>query len=124
MRVGWLVRMWRTMYHFLPLGVVFTNMKDNGQLPPHVVYKIRQNASFVQSTRLVREKFWYPGPHNWGYLYYQFGFVWIQVRWFVSCVTLRNISCYTFSSSNMVRCLETDLLMCYIIMLYGINHTD
>ena len=59
-------------------SVVFTNLNADGSLPPHVIYKIRQNASFTDSTKSVRDKFWHPGPGGWPYNYYQFGFVWIQ----------------------------------------------
>ncbi|CAH1785688.1 unnamed protein product [Owenia fusiformis] len=52
--------------------------KEDGSLPPHVTYKIRQNASFTESTKLIRPKYWYPGPKDWGFSYYYFGFVWIQ----------------------------------------------
>ena len=51
-------------------------------LPAHVVYKIRQNASFTASTLAVRDKYWHPGPSPTGSspdFYYQFGFVWLQV---------------------------------------------
>jgi len=51
-------------------------------LPAHVVYKIRQNASFTASTQAVRDKYWHPGPSPTGSspdFYYQFGFVWLQV---------------------------------------------
>lgn len=61
------------------VGVVFTNLNSDGSLPPHVIYKIRQNASFTDSTKSVRDKFWHPGPGSWAYNYYQFGFVWVQV---------------------------------------------
>lgn len=59
-------------------SVVFTNVNADGSLPPHVVYKIRQNASFTDTTKSIRDKFWHPGPGSWPYKYYQFGFVWIQ----------------------------------------------
>lgn len=54
-------------------------MSEDGSMPNHMTYKIRQNASFTTTTNLVRSRFWFPGPRNWGYGYYQFGFVWIQV---------------------------------------------
>lgn len=60
------------------LGVIFTNIRENGTLPPHVIYKIRQNSTFTQTTKLVRPKYWFPGPRRWGYYYYQMGFIWIQ----------------------------------------------
>lgn len=60
------------------LASVIFNMKEDGSLPNHMIYKIRQNASFTSTTNLVRNRFWFPGPRNWGYSYYQFGFLWIQ----------------------------------------------
>ena len=61
-------------------GVVFENANVNGTLPPHIVYKIRQNASFTATTKAVRDKYWHPGPGILLDGYYQFGFVWLQVR--------------------------------------------
>jgi len=68
------------------LGVVFENVPaDNAGslLPAHVVYKIRQNASFTSSTKAVRDKYWHPGPPTDSSAaannYYQLGFVWLQV---------------------------------------------
>jgi len=60
--------------------VVFENI-DSGDaaLPPHIVYKIRQNASFTANTKAVRDKYWHPGPGSSLDGYYQFGFVWLQV---------------------------------------------
>lgn len=60
------------------LASVIFEMKKDGSLPNHMIYRIRQNASFTPTTNLVRNRFWFPGPRNWGYGYYQFGFVWIQ----------------------------------------------
>ncbi|KAF8797193.1 ATP-binding cassette sub-family A member 2 like protein [Argiope bruennichi] len=60
------------------LASVIFNMTEDGSMPNHMTYKIRQNASFTTTTNLVRSRFWFPGPRNWGYGYYQFGFVWIQ----------------------------------------------
>ncbi len=65
---------------FVPIGVIVTNVNEDGTLPPHVEYKIRQNATFTHSTKKIRPSYWFPGPMNWGYNYYQFGFVWIQVE--------------------------------------------
>ena len=61
-------------------GVIVTNVREDGTLPPHVEYKIRQNATFTHTTKKVRPSYWFPGPMNWGYNYYQYGFVWIQVN--------------------------------------------
>jgi ATP-binding cassette subfamily A (ABC1) protein 2 len=58
--------------------VIFELNPNSSSLPPHITYKIRQNASFTSTTAMVRNRFWFPGPKNWGYYYYQFGFVWIQ----------------------------------------------
>ncbi|XP_033642721.1 ATP-binding cassette sub-family A member 2-like isoform X2 [Asterias rubens] len=52
---------------------------DEGKLPPHIVYKIRQNASFTDRSDLIRRRFWAPGSNHKSTLgYYTFGFVWIQ----------------------------------------------
>ncbi|CAD5121418.1 DgyrCDS9938 [Dimorphilus gyrociliatus] len=59
-------------------SVIFTNIRENGTLPRHVIYKIRQNSTFTQTTKLVRPKYWFPGPRTYGYYYYHMGFVWIQ----------------------------------------------
>ena len=59
-------------------GVVFENIGRDGKLPPHVHYKIRQNATFIPTTKFVRSRTWYPGPGPGAYPYYEFGFVWIQ----------------------------------------------
>jgi len=64
------------------VGVVFENVPAGGSsLPAHIVYKIRQNASFTANTKSVREKYWHPGPPTGtsAHSYYQFGFVWLQV---------------------------------------------
>jgi len=73
------------------LGVVFENVAataDSGSLPAHVVYKIRQNASFTASSKSVRDKYWHPGPPTDSSAaannYYQLGFVWLQVAVVVS----------------------------------------
>nr|XP_006817327.1 PREDICTED: ATP-binding cassette sub-family A member 2-like [Saccoglossus kowalevskii] len=59
-------------------GLVF-KVDEHGKLPPHVIYKIRQNSSFTDNTNLVREKYWTPGPnHARSVRYYQFAFVLIQ----------------------------------------------
>lgn len=61
-------------------GVVFENVRANETLPPHIKYKIRQNATFTPTTKRVRDKYWFPGPGSGDYPYYQFGFTWIQVE--------------------------------------------
>lgn len=60
------------------LASVLFKMDMNGSMPRHMSYTIRQNASFTPTTNLMRSRFWFPGPRNWGYEYYQFGFVWLQ----------------------------------------------
>lgn len=62
-----------------PAGVVFEDLPDDGNIPPHVHYKIRQNATYLPSTKQVRKPTWVPGPGQNFYPYYQFGFVWVQV---------------------------------------------
>jgi len=64
----------------LCLGVVFENVVESHSLPAHIVYKIRQNASFTATTKAVRDKYWHPGPGSASDRYYQFGFVWLQVQ--------------------------------------------
>lgn len=60
-----------------PKGVIFQTNKD-GSLPPHVMYKIRQNSSFTERTNEIRRAYWRPGPNNGGHFYFLYGFVWIQ----------------------------------------------
>ncbi|KAI8512473.1 ATP-binding cassette sub- A member 2 [Branchiostoma belcheri] len=59
-------------------SLVFNVTNTTGQLPAHMVYKIRQNASFTQKTTQIRRKYWRPNPNHGHELYYQFGFIWIQ----------------------------------------------
>lgn len=58
-------------------GVIFQTNKD-GSLPPHVLYKIRQNSSFTEKTNEIRRAYWRPGPNTGGKFYFLYGFVWIQ----------------------------------------------
>uniref|UniRef100_A0AAY4B7W4 ABC-2 type transporter transmembrane domain-containing protein n=1 Tax=Denticeps clupeoides TaxID=299321 RepID=A0AAY4B7W4_9TELE len=58
-------------------SVIFQTKKD-GSLPPHVMYKIRQNSSFTEKTNEIRRAYWRPGPNNGGKFYFLYGFVWIQ----------------------------------------------
>uniref|UniRef100_A0A7M4FXT8 ATP-binding cassette sub-family A member 2 n=1 Tax=Crocodylus porosus TaxID=8502 RepID=A0A7M4FXT8_CROPO len=60
-----------------PSGVIFQTNKD-GSLPPHVMYKIRQNSSFTEKTNEIRRAYWRPGPNTGGRFYFLYGFVWIQ----------------------------------------------
>lgn len=61
----------------LPTGVIFQTNRD-GSLPPHVMYKIRQNSSFTEKTNEIRRAYWRPGPNTGGRFYFLYGFVWIQ----------------------------------------------
>uniref|UniRef100_S4RFW8 ABC transporter domain-containing protein n=1 Tax=Petromyzon marinus TaxID=7757 RepID=S4RFW8_PETMA len=47
-------------------------------MPPHVIYKIRQNSSFTEKTNEIRRAYWRPGPNSGGQYYFFYGFVWIQ----------------------------------------------
>ncbi|XP_033096938.1 ATP-binding cassette sub-family A member 2-like isoform X2 [Anneissia japonica] len=59
-------------------NVVF-QVDRNGELPPHTVFKIRQNSSFTDRTDLIRKRYWTPGSNHRNILgYYTYGFVWIQ----------------------------------------------
>uniref|UniRef100_A0A8C6JMY7 ATP-binding cassette sub-family A member 2 n=1 Tax=Melopsittacus undulatus TaxID=13146 RepID=A0A8C6JMY7_MELUD len=58
-------------------GVIFQTNRD-GSLPPHVMYKIRQNSSFTEKTNEIRRAYWRPGPNTGGRFYFLYGFVWIQ----------------------------------------------
>lgn len=59
-------------------GVVFY-MNDDGSLPNHMIYKIRQNASFLRDTQYIRSQLWFPGPGVDPTVYYELGYIWIQV---------------------------------------------
>lgn len=68
------------LIHYMILfsqGVIFQTNKD-GSLPPHVMYKIRQNSSFTEKTNEIRRAYWRPGPNTGGKFYFLYGFVWIQ----------------------------------------------
>ncbi|XP_037068888.1 ATP-binding cassette sub-family A member 2-like [Pollicipes pollicipes] len=60
------------------LAVLALDLPSDGRLPNHLIYKIRQNATLVANTVLVRDRAWLPGPRNWDYNYYEFGFSWLQ----------------------------------------------
>lgn len=68
--------------HELIAGIVFLNLQDypGALLPQHVEYKIRANIDDVPSTKLLKERFWEPGPrdHYKRDLGYLRGFVQIQ----------------------------------------------
>ena len=81
------------------VGVVFENVISNGPLPAHIVYKIRQNASFTATTKSVRDKFWHPGPGKTSEGYYQFGFVWLQV--------FRRLLRHAASTQNIFTSIKT-----------------
>lgn len=74
------------LFFYLP-GVIFETNKD-GSLPPHVLYKIRQNSSFTEKTNEIRRAYWRPGPNTGGKFYFLYGFVWIQGK----CLFNMNIS--------------------------------
>lgn len=57
--------------------MIFQTNKD-GSLPPHVMYKIRQNSSLTEKTNEIRRAYWRPGPNTGGKFYFLYGFVWIQ----------------------------------------------
>ncbi len=61
------------------LGVIFAVNDNDGSLPNHMTYKIRQNASMTTTTLGIRSLFIYPGPRAFDYAYYNFGFLWLQV---------------------------------------------
>jgi hypothetical protein len=50
-------------------SVVFTNVYFN-------------DTTLTPSTKRVRDRFWVPAPAQKGFLYYDFGFSWVQVRLF------------------------------------------
>ncbi|KFW82738.1 ATP-binding cassette sub-family A member 2, partial [Manacus vitellinus] len=58
-------------------SVIFQTNRD-GSLPPHIMYKIRQNSSFTEKTNEIRRAYWRPGPNTGGRFYFLYGFVWIQ----------------------------------------------
>ncbi|KAK3602190.1 hypothetical protein CHS0354_004706 [Potamilus streckersoni] len=59
-------------------GIIFDNLSNRSELPPHVIYRIRQNASFTPPTQKIRDLFWFPSPGDNHLRYYYFGFIWIQ----------------------------------------------
>lgn len=65
--------------------MIFQTKKD-GSLPPHVLYKIRQNSSFTEKTNEIRRAYWRPGPNTGGKFYFLYGFVWIQGEFFLEKV--------------------------------------
>ena len=62
-----------------PCQGIYFNVNEDGTLPEHMVYKIRQNATISQSTKLVKDLLFEPGPNWKASLYYINGFVWLQV---------------------------------------------
>ncbi len=60
-------------------SIVFTNVNENStSLPNFLRYKIRQNATFTQTTKKVRDRYWFPSARSYNYFYYIFGFAWLQ----------------------------------------------
>ncbi|EDV22374.1 uncharacterized protein TRIADDRAFT_10137, partial [Trichoplax adhaerens] len=57
-------------------GIVFMNL-NNGYIPRHVKYKLRQDVDFTPDTYNVRRGFWLPGPTG-NQQYYQGLFVVLQ----------------------------------------------
>ena len=81
-------------------GVIFQTNKD-GTLPPHVLYKIRQNSSFTEKTNEIRRAYWRPGPNTGGKFYFLYGFVWIQGKYLkYSALCLRLIVLVQSADSN------------------------
>jgi hypothetical protein len=100
-------------------GLVFVDMPEDGSLPSHVVYKIRQNASLTDSTLFVRERYWSPGPRTWNTpLYYQYGFVLIQVvnsdcdsaKWHL-------VNCSLINVKSVMRIYRRGHLICLLICI-------
>lgn len=60
------------------VGLAF-EVNENGTFPPHVVYKIRQNATISQTTTMTQDTMWSPGSDQRGLIYLYNGFVWLQV---------------------------------------------
>jgi len=52
------------------VSALIFDVDEDGRLPPHVTYKIRQNASFTQNTKSIRLSFWRPDPFAWDMRYY------------------------------------------------------
>lgn len=86
---------------FLSSGVIFQTNND-GSLPPHVLYKIRQNSSFTEKTNEIRRAYWRPGPNTGGKFYFLYGFVWIQgkrtlyvfwIRYRLRVITWKCLTC-------------------------------
>ena len=59
---------------FFSAALVF-EVDENGRLPSHVTYKIRQNASFTQDTKSIRLSFWRPDPFAWDFRYYMVSWI-------------------------------------------------
>lgn len=65
-------------------GVVFLDRSSkrslDRELPEHVIYKIRMDVDYVQSTKRLKNQFWTPGPESSfiEHLRYLRGFVQLQ----------------------------------------------
>ena len=53
-------------------------MDDNGKLPNHLTYKIRQNATISQTTKLIKDILWEPFDNHKSDIYFYNGFVILQ----------------------------------------------
>ncbi|XP_060584993.1 ATP-binding cassette sub-family A member 2-like [Ruditapes philippinarum] len=77
-------------------GLVFENFNDHmDTLPSHVHYNIRQIATLNPETNIIRPPFWYLSRGSNDLLYYEFGFVWIQVK-DIYFVIVFNLNCAQF----------------------------
>lgn len=61
------------------LAVIFDDIGADGKLPQIVNYRIRQNATYVTSTKGITSTFLFSGPRDWDDTYYTYGFLFIQV---------------------------------------------
>ena len=56
------------MLHFV--SALIFEVDGDGRLPPHVKYKIRQNASLTQDTKTLHIPFWRRDTFGFNFLYY------------------------------------------------------
>ena len=95
---------------------IFFYVNEDGTLPEHIVYKIRQNATISQSTKLVRDLIYEPGPDWKSRIYYFNGFAWFQVRSdnYKLMVTVKSIL-----MGNIVGCVILNLIWSYLRIFYS-----
>jgi len=67
-----------TFKKFVYSAILFDNIRANGSLPNHVIYRVRMDGQLMPSTRKIRSRNWYPGPNSQRVHYYLRGFVWLQ----------------------------------------------